>query len=149
MTPAQGATVQRGSEPQALPRSSSSLPGCTFPHGCSTGTLCFTWDSSSPRETCQNSAKFSLEGEKLFLKKNKKLFKAKHSKGLRISRLLKTENGKEVRLFLNREICQFCPDDKNLPPTPNSVYCCFLQDNSLYDINHNNEIQMKAGVCWF
>lgn len=117
-----------------------------FPHRYSTGTVSFTWDSSSLWEICQNSAKFSLEGENLFLKI---LFKAKHSRGWRISRQLRTENGKELQLFLITEICQFCPVDKNLTPCPISECCCFLWDNSLYNINHNNEIQLKAGVCWF
>lgn len=67
----------RGGASPGLCHTAAAAPwDAPFPTAALQAPTCFTWDSSSLWELCQNSAKFSLEGEKLFLKIS---FKAKHS----------------------------------------------------------------------
>lgn len=74
--------LSRGGVSPGLCHSAAAAPwDAPFSMAALQAPTCFTWDSSSLWEVCQNSVKFSLEGEKLFLKIS---FKA--LRGLRLSR---------------------------------------------------------------
>lgn len=67
----------RGGVSPGLCHSAAAAPwDAPFPMAALQASTCFTWDSSSLWDICQNSAKFSLEREKPFLEIS---FKAKHS----------------------------------------------------------------------
>lgn len=67
---------RKGASP-GLCHSAAAAPwDAPFPMAALQALTCFTWDSSSLWEVCQNSAKFSSEREKLFLKIS---FRAKRS----------------------------------------------------------------------